>query len=422
MGQPPCAPLPPPSAVVVEVYPAAAANLATIVDAAATGTTIVLHDGFYDLSAGDFASRLTFDTAGVTLRSSSGQAAQVVLDGGYVTGELVSIQAANVTIADLTLKRAYYHPIHVSGPAGSPITGTLIHNVRVVDPGEQAIKINPIGDGWADDGIIECSVIELTATGRSQIRNNCYTGGIDAHAARGWIVRRNRIEGFWCDTGLSEHGIHFWRASRDTLVEQNVIVDCARGIGFGLGQQGGSRQYPDDPYPLIADKEHIDGVIRNNFIAATDSGLFASASSFDTGISLEQATGARILHNSVAATQTPASSSIEWRFTGTVAELSNNLATHALLARNGALAVLQGNLSSVPTTWFVDVPTGDLHLSAAASAAVDAGAPLPAGSADYDIDQELRDALPDVGADEGSGLIFADGFESGDLSAWSSSR
>jgi hypothetical protein len=59
--------------------------------------------------------------------------------------ELIS-SASNVVIADLTLREAYDHPIHVSGnPA--PITGTLLHNLRLVDPGQQAIKINPVGQG-----------------------------------------------------------------------------------------------------------------------------------------------------------------------------------------------------------------------------------------------------------------------------------
>jgi hypothetical protein len=39
----------------------------------------------------------------------------VVLDAGYVTGELISIQASGTTIADLTVQKAYYHPIHITG-------------------------------------------------------------------------------------------------------------------------------------------------------------------------------------------------------------------------------------------------------------------------------------------------------------------
>ena len=417
VSQPDCAPWPPPVGTVIEVEPVEAAQLKSIISNAASGTTVLLHDGFYDMSSGG-SSQLVFATPGVTMRSFSGSRGAVVLDGGYVTGELVSIKAADVTIADLTLRRAYYHPIHVSGSAGSPITGATIHNVRIVDPGQQAIKINPVGDGWADEGVIECSSIELTPAGRAQIRDSCYTGGIDAHAAQGWVVRRNRIEGFWCDSGLSEHGVHFWRASRDTVVEQNVIVDCARGVGFGLGSSGGTRVYPDDPYPGVGNKGHIDGAVRNNFIAATEADLFSSEFGFDTGVGLEQAAGARVLHNTVVSSQNPASSSIEWRFSATVAEVANNLTTHLLRPRDGGQANLQGNLTTAQTSWFVDVVAGDLHLEPTGMAAVDSGASLPVGWADRDLDHQLRDSLPDVGADELVEAIFRDGFESGDLGGW----
>ena len=157
----------------IEVYPNQADNLAGIVSGAGSGTTILLHDGLYEMDGGDHLHRLNFRTADVTLRSAAGNPAGVVLDGGYNTGELVNVQASNVTIAGITLMRAYYHPIHITGQPGQPITGTLVHNVRIVDPGEQAIKINAVGDGWADLGIIQCSSMELTPTGRGQVRNNC---------------------------------------------------------------------------------------------------------------------------------------------------------------------------------------------------------------------------------------------------------
>jgi len=418
-AQPPCDPLPAPSGVVVDVYPAQAAQLRGIVAGAATGTTILLHDGYYDMSGGDWDYRLVFETPGVLLRSASGNRDAVILDGNYGTAELISIYASDVTIAELTLMKAYDHPIHISGHAGSPISGILIHNVRIVDPGQQAIKVNPNADGYIDFSTVECSALELTDAGRAEIRDNCYTGGFDAHQARGWVLRRNRIEGFWCDDGLSEHGIHLWKGCRDTVVEDNVILDCARGIGFGLGSSGEARIYPDNPYPGVGYLGHIDGIIRNNFIAAADSRLFASPDGFDTGIGLEQARGAQVVHNTVAATDRPLSSSIEWRFGNTVAEISINLVTHTLLPRDGAQATLTGNIDSAPTGWFTDVAAGDLHLTEAAAAAVDAGTPLPAGQADSDIDGEARDAEPDVGADERTDAIFRDGFESGNLAAWS---
>ncbi len=420
VAQPGCAPLPPPAGEVIEVDPSAADELRAIVASAASGTTILLADGFYDLSGGDGSHRLSFETPGVTLRSASGQRDAVILDGGYVTSELVSIFASDVTVADLTLRRAFDHPLHLSGTPGNPITGVLLHNLRIVDPGQQAIKINPIGDGYVDDGVIECSSIELTDAGRAAIRDDCYTGGVDAHQAWGWVVRRNRVAGFWCNDGLSEHAVHFWKGSRDTVVEENVIVDCARGIGFGLGAGGDGRTYPDDPYPGVGYLGHIDGMVRNNFVAAGDPRLFDTADGFDTGIGLEQARGARVLHNTVASTAMPRSSSIEWRFENTLAQIANNLASDRLLERDGAQAALAGNIDFCPLTWLADIAAGDLHLTAAAAPAVDAGVPLDPGAADFDIDVEVRDARPDVGADEvGGGAIFGDGFESGDLSAWS---
>ena len=302
-----------------------------IVQGATGGTTILLHDGVYDLDGGDAASRLVFATPGVTMRSLSGDRDAVVLDGGYQTDELISIVASNVTIADLTVREAYNHPVHVSG-VGAPISGTLLRNLRVVDPGQQAIKINAVGQAWADFGTIECSAIELTDAGRSHVRDSCYTGGVDAHSARGWIVRRNRISGFWCAAGLSEHGVHFWSASRDTVVEENVIVDCARGIGFGLGQSGADRQYPDDPYPGVGYLGHVDGVVRNNFVAASDPDLFASLSGFDAGIAIEQARTVLVAHNTVVSTAPPFSS-IEWRWANTIALVTPGLSLRSRVLR-----------------------------------------------------------------------------------------
>jgi Right handed beta helix region len=70
---------------------------------------------------------------------------------------------------------------------------------------------------------------------------------------------------------------------------------------------------------------------------------------------------------------------------------------------------------------FADAAAADFHL-APESPAVDAGNPayLPAvGETDLDGQARLAGAAVDVGADElGAGTIFADGFESGDTSAW----
>ena len=400
-----CPALPAPSGTVVHVSTVAA--LVAAVNNAAAGTTILLADGTYALD-GEY---LRFEVPGVTLRSASGNREAVVLDGNYLTTEIIQIVASGVTIADLTLREAYYHPIHVTSTSGSHTLNTMIYNVHIIDPGEQAVKINPydpVAAYFTDNGIVACSHIELTAAGRPHIRNNCYTGGIDAHQSRGWTIRDNLIEGFWCNDGLSEHAVHFWVTSRDTLVERNLLRNNARGVGFGLRDSeasGANRPYGDNPCPSAGSGyvDHYGGLIRNNFIYADSVGLFASSDGFDCGICLWQACGARVLHNTVASTQAPFSS-IEWRFPNTDVAVINNLVTPlsaTLRTRDGATALQQNNLSGQPLTLFVGNGTGgELHLKTSATAAINK-VTAPADAAD-DIDGDHRPAgtQADIGADE----------------------
>ena len=396
-----CPPLPSPTGAVVNV--STVSELVAAVNSATAGTTIRLADGSYALD-GEY---LRIDVPGITLRSASGNREAVILDGNYLTTEIIQIVASNVTIADLTLREAYDHPIHVMSTPGGDTLNTMIYNVHIIDPGQQAIKINPyesLAAYFTDNGTVACSHIELTDAGRPQIRDNCYTGGIDAHQSRGWTVRDNLIEGFWCNNGLSEHAVHFWVTSRDTLVERNLLRNNARGVGFGLrdAQGAGARLYGDNPCPSAGGGyvDHYDGRIRNNFIYANSSGLFTSSDGFDCGLCLWQACGARVLHNTVASTQAPFSS-IEWRFPNTDVSIINNLVTHNLQARDGATAVQQGNLSGQPLTLFVgNGANGDLHLQSSAAAAINkvtASADVPE---DIDGDKRSAGALSDVGADE----------------------
>lgn len=396
-----CAPLPAPSGTVVEVGPgddvqAAVAN-------AQPGTTILLQDGQYDMSG----KSLWIDKDNITIRSKKDDAAAVVLDGGYdtPTGGLISISnASDVTIAYITLRRPRYHAIHVTA-GNADVTGTRIYGVRVFDPGEQAIKINHGDPGvYPDAGEVACSHIELTEPGRQQVMqytssgSNCYTGGIDAHDARDWLVRDNTIVGFYCHNGdLAEHGIHFWTGSRDTQVLRNRLIDNARAIGFGL--VGGGRSYNDNPCPGVSDAGHYGGLIANNVISASDAALFASPNGMDLGIGLWYACGATVVHNSVASTQPPFSS-IEWRFPQTDVRLFNNLVSHNLRERNGASAVQEGNLEDAALGEWLDAPGHDLHLDPSANA-IGQGGPLGATVAPLDIDGDTRPAQsPDVGADQ----------------------
>lgn len=380
----------------VRVEPADVGSLQAWVAGAEPGTSFVLSAGVYPL-AGDY---LWFSAAGVTFRGATGRAEDVVVTGGFLTTEIVTVAASDVTIADLTLADAYTHAIHVVGGASSDTNGTLIHNVIITDPAEQGIKINQSSDHWVGDGEIRCSSITLTAAGRSQVRNGCYTGGIDAHRTRGWRVHDNHVEGFWCAAGLSEHGIHFWRQNADVVIERNTVVNCARGIGLGLTTDSDDGDRPGTDTTGCADVPYLDdlrGTVRNNVVIADDPALFATAAGFDSGIAVWNACDATIVHNTVYATQTPFSS-IEWRFDGTTGTIANNLTTHPTRDRGGAPSV-GSNLASASAADFVAAGSRDLHL-VASSAAIDAGQSLGVGVAEQDLDGDLRGATPDAGADE----------------------
>jgi hypothetical protein len=392
-----CQPLPAPAGHIVQA--ASVSQLETAVNNAAAGDTILVADGVYNLNG----VYLRIAQPNVTLRSASGNREAVVLDGNYLTTEIVQIVASNATLANMTLREAYDHPIHVMSSAASSTLGTIIYNVHLIDPGQQAIKINPVPGGYfTDNGLIACSQIELTDAGRPHIRDNCYTGGVDAHQSRGWTIRDNQIEGFWCAQGLSEHGIHLWASCRDTIVERNILKDDARGIGLGLVTSGSGRTYADNPCPAASGfVDDYGGTIRNNFVVALSSSLFASQYGFDCGICLWNACNGRVLHNTVYTTN-PAKtfSSIEWRFPNTQAVVLNNLVNAPLHERDSAAAVASGNIQNAQANWFVNPASGDLHLSTHAAAAIDKVTAPVDGVRDIDGGPRPYGAASDAGADE----------------------
>jgi len=294
-----------------------------------------------------------------------------------------------------------HHPIHVTGGPDGDVWSTVLHNLQIMDAGQQFVKVNASGrtpDTYADHGVLECSLFELTAAGRPNVASEpggCYTGGIDGHEARGWRVHKNIFRGIACDNGsLAEHAIHFWSGSRDTMVEDNLIIDCARGIGFGLGDGSNvdsQRAYLDNPYPSVDYVGHYDGNIRNNMIAISSEFAF-----FDTGIELEQARGTKVLHNTVIHPDT-AFASISHRFADTRVVLENNL-VRTIRGRDGSEASGTTNVEHAPDDLFVDVADHDLHLRKSAALAIDQGEVVT--DSGNDIDGDVRDAAPDIGADE----------------------
>jgi len=388
-----CAPWPVSDGTIVSVSPTQASTLHALVLNAAAGTTFVLQPGSYLI-----AGSLRLEKPGLTLRSSTDRADDVVIDAAYDVAEAVVIRASNATVAHVTITHAVDHAIHVSPPSeGVDVTGLLVYGVTLTDNGEQFLKVNPIGSatGYVDGGRVECSTFLLTEQGRPHIERSvggCYTGGIDVHAGLDWIVRNNRFEGIYCaGEGLAEHAIHFWKRSRGSLVENNLIINCARGVGFGMGDTDtGARVYSDTPYG--GDLGHIDGVIRNNVI-------YADIDYFDTGIEIIQARQPVVVHNTVVSWAGAGFfSSIDYRFGRTQARIQNNL-TRRITVRDGAGGTVDHNLENTPQSYFVAPTAEGFHLADSATEAIDHGVVVAEAGLDIDGEPHTHGA-PDLGADE----------------------
>jgi hypothetical protein len=353
-----------------------AAELAEAVRQANLGgpTTILVADGTYSLE-----DMLWVEAAGVTVRSLSGNRQAVILEGQGMAGDVThifNVPGANFTVQDVTLRRVSQHAVQIHGnrEAHSP----RIRNVHILDTGEQMIKVsydpdNP--DLRSDNGVVENCLLEYSAG----VGPQWYIGGVDAHNARNWQVRGNIFRGIRSPADdLAEPAIHFWSGSQDTLVEGNTIINCDRGIGFGLGDRG-----------------HIGGIVCNNMIyhnAAADFG--------DVGISLESAANAQVYNNTVFQ-EHDYPNAIEYRFSATSGVLiANNLTNKDIAPRDGASGTVSHNVTTAQASWFVNPAAGNLHLQSSIPAVVDQGQIIAGLTTDFDGD--LRPLGPgiDIGADE----------------------
>ena len=408
-------PLPPPDPgefTIVEVD--TAQELADACWDLASDTAIVIAPGVYDLAAVNFPNgvdgRLTVGRFGappianLQIRGATGDPADVVLLGAGMLDPIVPFgfqvfTATDVTIADLSVGSVYYHAVAIQGDQGA--ARVWLYHVRAFDAGQQVVK----GSGGPDDVTIEYSEVFLTAGAvehpEGSPPGSCYTNGIDALDADGWVIRDSVVRGIRCQNGaLAGPAILLWGGSSNTVVERTTLLDCSRGISLGLGAG-----------------DHTGGLVRDNFLRWNPDAAYA----VDVPI-YTTSPGARIFHNT-ALTRGRYASAIEVRFASAAGvEVRHNLLDAAVTPRDGANPVVSGNLTAAQPWWFVAEPAGDLHLTAAGAPAIDQLTRLAAASDDFDGAPRPPGAgLTDVGADEhgAGGPIFADGFETGDTAAWS---
>lgn len=362
----------PPSAGAIVVQ-----NSAELVSAVAEANAggdknILLQDGVYTLE-----DMLWIGADGVTVSSLSGKRGAVIIQGAGMDGPVThvfNVAGSHFAARHLTLRRVSQHAVQLQ----LDVDAVLLQDLHILDIGEQMVKAPYDPDDMTstcDNGIMENCLLEYSAG----IGPQWYIGGIDVHNGRNWIVRANIFKGIRSPNDApAEHAIHFWTGSQDTLVERNLIINCDRGIGFGLGDRG-----------------HGGGIIRNNMIYHDATEGFA-----DVGIGLESAADAQVYNNTIYQQHSYANA-IEYRFTATTGVfIANNLCNKAIARRDGASATLENNLTNAQGNWFVDSSSGDLHLSSAIAAVVDRGAAIAGLNDDFDADSRPQGAAVDIGADE----------------------
>jgi hypothetical protein len=373
----PAPPLPAPTGTVVNV--SNNSQLQSAVSSLTSNKTIVLAAGTYTLSSTLYVNG-TFSN--VAIRGATGNADDVVLVGQGMTGAAGNVpygiwvggNVQKITIADLTIRDVFYHQINFNDGTQSP----LVHNVHLINAGEQFIKSNPNASGTAgvNNGVVEYSVFEYSTTAPTD-----YTNGVDVHTGQNWIIANNLFKNIRTATGaLAGPAILMWNNSSGSIAEGNTFINCQREISFGLIERT-----PND---------HVGGIIRNNFIYRSP-GIGG-----DAGILIGDSANTSVLHNTIVLSGTYPNA-IEYRFSGsTGAVIANNLSDGGIFARDGASGSTSGNVTNATTSLFVSASTGDLHLKSTATSVIDKAASVANCPDDWDGDSRPQGSARDVGADE----------------------
>jgi len=382
------------------------------------GDEIVIAPGQYHVT-----TALYITTPNLVFRGATGNRDDVVLYGNGMNvnsgpTECFYPAADGVELHNVTIRDFWHHGIHITGTGSSTTDGyadnVVISNVKTINCGERHIK------GSASSGISRNVLIENLWMEQTEeyvrrpghpVDEYNYIGGIDAMHIDGWTIRDSTAVDIRGVTGYSRAAIFLWNGVSDVTIERNRIVRCGHGIS--IGNPSGPTSDNNHTYPYHAEG----GVICNNFILRRQKEYVEEEDDekviYNWALELDNVKDFEVHNNTIYSHAAAYGRLIEINDTGDVGKVTN-LDMRNNIIRGGvkdaavgdwshAVLVAAGNLvdttgAVVRTDWFVDPLAGDLHLTAAALAAIDAGVSLAKVLDDFDTG--IRSGLPDMGADE----------------------
>jgi hypothetical protein len=338
--------------------------------------TILVANGTYTLT-----DTLYVNVPNVTIAGAPGARANVIIQGDAMSataavGNVIRVAASGFQLHDVTLQRSGWHAIQVAGETNA--NAPVIHDCILRDTYEQLLKVSndpSLPNNSSNNGLVENCIFEYSAG----IGPEYYIGGIDAHQAKNWVVRGNTFRSIISpSSSVAEFAVHFWDGSANNTVERNLIVNCDRGIGFGL-----------DSSP------NTGGIIRNNMIYhAANMGQFA-----DVPIALTNSPNSQVYNNSIYLDDN-FGWAIEYRYAATSGVLVvNNLTNKPIISRDGGTGTIATNVTNAIASWFVGASSGDLHLASAVAGVVGAGQAVSGLTDDFDGQARPSGSI-DIGADQ----------------------
>jgi len=358
-------------------------ELIRALEQAEPGQTILLADGHYMMP-----HYVQIAADNVTLRGASGRRERVIIDGAKSRhGELLGITACSgVTIADLTIQNIRFNGFKINSQTNVQrlsIYNCIIHNiwqrgvkgVKVPEENRQAVRPKQCRIQYC---LFYNDRPKRLSDDEGDIADGNYIAGIDVMYAKDWIISDNVFVGIQGRTYEGRGAVFIWHDSEDCVIERNIIIDCDVGLQLG------------NPHRAEGTRYHcVRCIARNNFITRAP----------EAGIVTVYTKDCKILNNTIHDPESRMGRLIRTVLTNDGLVIENNLISGPGIRNESDSPVeFRNNLIKDLTHTLVEPARGNLHLTHAATEAIDRGIALK--EVTDDIDGRPRGAKLDIGADE----------------------